>query len=48
MIPYCKIEPMTEQDLKAKRKKKSLVIRLNLANQVKDFNPIKYGRDQET
>ena len=45
VIPYCKIEPMTEQDLKAKRKKKSFGDTFKLGNQVKDFNPIKYGSE---
>ena len=45
VIPYCKIEPMTEQDLKAKRKKKSFGDTFKIGSQVKDFNPIKYGSE---
>ena len=45
VIPYCKIEALTEQDLKSKRKKKSHADTFKLGSQVKDFNPIKYGSD---
>ena len=40
VIPYCKIEALTEQDLKVKRKKKSFADTFKLGSQVKDFNPI--------
>ena len=45
VIPYCKIEAMTEQDFKAKRKKKSFGDTFKLGSQVKDFNPIKWGSE---
>ena len=45
VIPYCKIEALTEQDLKVKRKKKSFADTFKLGSQVKDFNPIKYGSE---
>lgn len=45
MIPYCKIEALTEQDLKSKRKKKSHGDTFKIGSQVKDFNPIKYGSE---
>ena len=45
VIPYCKIEALTEQDLKSKRKKKSHADTFKLGSQVKDFNPIKYGSE---
>ena len=45
VIPYCKIEPMTDQDFNAKRKKKSFGDTFKIGNQVKDFNPIKYGSE---
>ncbi len=45
VIPYCKIEPLTEQDLKSKRKKKSHADTFKIGSQVKDFNPIKYGSE---
>ena len=45
VIPYCKIEAMTEQDFKAKRKKKSHGDTFKIGSQVKDFNPIKYGSE---
>lgn len=45
VIPYCKIEPMTQQDFKAKRKKKSFSDTFKIGSQVKDFNPIKYGSE---
>jgi hypothetical protein len=35
VIPYCKIEALTEQDFKSKRKKNLLVIRLKLAVKLK-------------
>ncbi len=45
VIPYCKIEALTEQDLKSKRKKKSHADTFKIGSQVKDFNPIKYGSE---
>ena len=45
VIPYCKIEALTEQDLKSKRKKKSHGDTFKIGSQVKDFNPIKYGSE---
>ena len=45
VIPYCKIEALTEQDFKAKRKKKSFGDTFKLGSQVKDFNPIKWGSE---
>ena len=45
VIPYCKIEALTEQDLKSKRKKKSHADTFKLGSQVKDFNPIKWGSE---
>ncbi|WP_180009380.1 MobA/MobL family protein, partial [Acinetobacter sp. YH12238] len=45
VIPYCKIEPMTDQDFNAKRKKKSFGDTFKIGSQVKDFNPIKYGSE---
>ena len=45
VIPYCKIEALTEQDLKSKRKKKSHADTFKFGSQVKDFNPIKYGSE---
>lgn len=45
IIPYCKIEELTVQDLSAKRKKKSFADNFKLGSQVKDFNPIKYGSE---
>lgn len=45
VIPYCKIEALTEKDLTAKRKKKSHADTFKLGSQVKDFNPIKYGSE---
>ena len=45
VIPYCKIEALTEQDLKSKRKKKSHADTFKLGSQVKDFNPIKYSSE---
>ncbi len=45
VLPYCKIEALTEQDLKSKRKKKSHADTFKIGNQVKDFNPIKYGSE---
>ena len=45
VMPYCKIETLTEQDLKAKRKKKSHGDSFKLGSQVKDFNPIKFGSE---
>ena len=45
VIPYCKISALTESDLTAKRKKKSIADTFKLGNQVKDFNPIKYGSE---
>ena len=45
VIPYCKIEPLTEQDLKSKRKKKSYGDTFKIGSQVKDFNPIKWGSE---
>ena len=45
MNPYCKIEALTEQDLKSKRKKKSHADTFKLGSQVKDFNPIKFGSE---
>ena len=45
VIPYCKIEALTEQDLKSKRKKKSHGDTFKIGSQVKDFNPIKWGSE---
>jgi hypothetical protein len=45
VIPYCKIEPMTDQDFNAKRKKKSFGDTFKIGSQVKDFNPIKFGSE---
>ena len=45
VIPYCKIEALTEKDFQAKRKKKSFGDTFKLGSQVKDFNPIKYGSE---
>ena len=45
VIPYCKIEALTDKDLTAKRKKKSFADTFKLGSQVKDFNPIKYGSE---
>ena len=45
VIPYCKIEALTEQDLKSKRKKKSHGDTFKIGSQVKDFNPIKFGSE---
>ena len=45
MIPYCKISALTESDLTAKRKKKAIADTFKLGNQVKDFNPIKFGSE---
>ena len=45
VIPYCKIEPMTDQDFNAKRKKKSHGDTFKIGSQVKDFNPIKWGSE---
>ena len=45
VIPYCKIEALTEQDLKSKRKKKSHADTFKIGSQVKDFNPIKWGSE---
>ena len=45
VIPYCKISALTESDLTAKRKKKAIADTFKLGNQVKDFNPIKYGSE---
>lgn len=46
-MPYCKIETLTEQDLKASAEK-SHGDSFKLGSQVKDFNPIKFGsRDQK-
>ncbi len=45
VIPYCKIEALTEQDLKSKRKKKSYGDTFKIGSQVKDFNPIKWGSE---
>ena len=44
VIPYCKIEPICEKDLK-KRNKKSLGDTFKIGSQIKDFNPIKYGSE---
>jgi len=45
VIPYCKISALTESDLTAKRKKKAIADMFKLGNQVKDFNPIKFGSE---
>ncbi|QQA03208.1 MobA/MobL family protein [Acinetobacter lwoffii] len=45
VIPYCKISALTESDLTAKRKKKAIADTFKLGNQVKDFNPIKFGSE---
>ena len=45
LIPYCKIEALTDKDLTAKRKKKYFADTFKLGSQVKDFNPIKYGSE---
>ena len=45
VIPYCKIEALTDKDLTAKRKKKYFADTFKLGSQVKDFNPIKYGSE---
>lgn len=45
VMPYCKIEGLTEKDLTAKRKKKYFADGFKLGSQVKDFNPIKYGSE---
>ena len=45
VIPYCKIEALTDGDLTAKRKRKSFADTFKLGSQVKDFNPIKYGSE---
>ena len=45
VIPYCKLEALTEQDLKSKRQKKSHGDTFKIGSQVKDFNPIKYGSE---